>query len=112
MAAHNGHDEQYQRLRQRLEKPEKRWKLKRSDLQSHRQFAERQRRWSDLLSASHSADAPWYVIPAHKRWLRDLLLASLLARELERLQLQWPDRPPPFTLAQLQAATPHKDVSR
>lgn len=105
-------DEQYQRLRQRLKKPEKRWKLKRSDLQSHRQFAERQRRWSDLLSASHSDDAPWYVIPAHKRWLRDLLLASLLARELERLQLQWPDRPPPFTLAQLQAATPHKDVSR
>jgi PPK2 family polyphosphate:nucleotide phosphotransferase len=102
--------EQYRRLVDRLEKPDKRWKLKTSDLRSHRQFDERQRRWSELLSTSHHADAPWYVIPAHKRWLRDLLLASLLARELERLQLQWPDQPAPFTLQQLTAATTHKDV--
>ncbi|MGG2399600.1 polyphosphate kinase 2 family protein [Pseudomonas sp. SH1-B] len=104
-------NEQYGRLRERLEKPQKRWKLKSSDLRAHRQFEERQRRWSELLSASDNDDAPWYVIPAHKRWLRDLLVASLLARELERLQLQWPDRPAPFTLAQLQAANTHKDVS-
>jgi polyphosphate kinase 2 (PPK2 family) len=104
--------EQYRRLVERLEQPAKRWKLKLSDLQSHQQCGERQRRWSELLATSHSGAAPWYVIPAHKRWLRDLLVASLLARELERLQLQWPDRPAPFTLAQLQAATTHKDARR
>lgn len=102
--------EQYQRLAERLEKPEKRWKLKASDLLSHRQFDERQRRWAELLGTSHSGASPWYVIPAHKRWLRDLLVASLLARELEKLALHWPDRPPPFTLQQLQAATTHKDA--
>ena len=103
-------NEQFRRLAQRLEQPHKRWKLKASDLQAHRQFDERQRRWSALLAASHDAAAPWYVIPAHKRWLRDLLVASLLARELEKLQLQWSDRPAPFTLAHLQAATTHKDA--
>lgn len=104
--------EQYQRLAERLDKPEKRWKLKASDLLSHRQFDERQRRWAELLGASHSSASPWYVIPAHKRWLRDLLVASLLARELEKLALHWPDRPTPFTLQQLQAATTHKDAPR
>lgn len=102
--------EQYRRLVERIEKPSKRWKLKASDLLSHRQFDERQRRWSELLAASHDNESPWYVIPAHKRWLRDLLVASLLARELEKLALRWPDRPAPFTLAQLQAATTHKDA--
>jgi len=102
--------EQYRRLVERIEKPSKRWKLKASDLQSHRQFDERQRRWAELLRASHSSESPWYVIPAHKRWLRDLLVASLLARELEKFALQWPDRPTPFTLQQLQAATAHKDA--
>ncbi|MGP0171625.1 polyphosphate kinase 2 family protein [Pseudomonas sp. NCHU5208] len=104
--------EQYQRLVERLERPEKRWKLKISDLHTHRQFDERQLRWSRLLSASHVAGAPWYVIPAHRRWLRDLLVASLLARELERLHLNWPDRPAPFSLAELQAASAHKDPTR
>ncbi|EJO92418.1 hypothetical protein A471_18160 [Ectopseudomonas mendocina DLHK] len=103
--------EQYRRLVERIEKPSKRWKLKTSDLLSHRQFDERQRRWADLLGASHSSASPWYVIPAHKRWLRDLVVASLLAREQEKLALQWPDRPAPFTLQQLQAATTtHKDA--
>lgn len=103
--------EQYRRLVERLQRPEKRWKLKASDLDAHRQFAERQRRWNGLLAASHGAGAPWYVIPAEKRWLRDLLVASLLARELEKLRLRWPDRPAPFTLAQLHQATEHKDAT-
>lgn len=43
------------------------------------------------------------MIPADHRWQRDLLVASLLARTLERLQLDWPAQPAPFSLAELQA---------
>lgn len=103
--------QQRRRIESRLEHPEKRWKLQPEDLQAHREFDRRQARWSDLLAASHSAAAPWYVIPAEHRWLRDWLIASLLARELERLQLQWPDRPAPFSLAELLAATASKDAA-
>jgi len=97
-------DEQQARLLQRLQRPDKRWKLRPSDLLAYREYARRQQRWGELLTASHSHSAPWYVIPAEHRWLRDWLLASLLAREFERLQLEWPQRPPPFTAADLLGA--------
>ncbi|WP_339079865.1 PPK2 family polyphosphate kinase [Pseudomonas sp. TMP9] len=100
---HLSKNEQKLRLQERLAQPHKRWKLHSSDLQSYREFDLRQRRWAEQLSASHSAAAPWYVIPADHRWLRDWLVASLLARELERLQLDWPDAPAPFSLSDLQA---------
>jgi PPK2 family polyphosphate:nucleotide phosphotransferase len=95
-------NEQKKRLQERLEQPYKRWKLHSSDLQSYREFDIRQQRWAAQLTASHSEAAPWYVIPADHRWLRDWLVASLLARELERLQLDWPNTPPPFSLEELQ----------
>lgn len=94
--------EQQRRLQERLEQPHKRWKLHNSDLQSYREFDLRQQRWAEQLTASHNDAAPWYVIPADHRWLRDWLVASLLARELERLQLDWPDTTPPFSLEELQ----------
>jgi PPK2 family polyphosphate:nucleotide phosphotransferase len=99
---HISRSEQKRRLQERLERPHKRWKLHSSDLQSYREFELRQQRWAEQLSASHSDAAPWYVIPADQRWLRDWLVASLLARELERLQLNWPDTAPPFSLAELE----------
>ena len=95
--------EQRLRLERRLELPSKRWKLSRADLEAHRQFDSLQARWASELAASHSSAAPWYVIPADHRWQRDLLVASLLARTLERLQLDWPAQPAPFSLAELQA---------
>jgi polyphosphate kinase 2 (PPK2 family) len=97
-------DEQQRRLRERLQHPHKRWKLHANDLQSYREYDLRQQRWAEQLSASHSPAAPWYVIPADHRWLRDWLVASLLARELQRLQLDWPDSPPPFSLDDLDQA--------
>lgn len=99
---HISREEQRERLLSRLQRPEKRWKLHASDLQAWREFDLRQTRWSALLAASHTDEAPWYVIPADQRWLRDWLVASLLARELERLDLDWPDTPPPFAAADLQ----------
>lgn len=95
-------DEQKRRLRQRLQQPRKRWKLRPSDLEAYRQYDLRQQRWAELLAASHSEAAPWYVIPAERRWLRDWLVASLLARQFERLQLDWPSDPAPFSADDLE----------
>jgi polyphosphate kinase 2 (PPK2 family) len=99
---HISRTEQKERLLSRLQRPEKRWKLHPSDLQAYREYDLRQARWSALLAASHTEEAPWYVIPADQRWLRDWLVASLLARELERLDLDWPDTPAPFCAADLE----------
>jgi len=90
------HAEQKRRLHRRLDAPDKRWKLSPGDLLGHRSFAARQAEWAQVLIESDSHAAPWYVIPADHRWLRDLLVASLLAKAFEQLALDWPRRPAPF----------------
>ena len=94
--------EQFKRLRKRIITPHKRWKLSAADLQGHRQFERYQTEWANTLSSSHRPAAPWYVLPADHKWLRNLLLASLLARQFEAFNQQWPMPPLPFSLAQLQ----------
>jgi polyphosphate kinase 2 (PPK2 family) len=96
--------EQKRRLHERLEHPHKRWKLHASDLQAYREFDLREQRWTEQLAQTNHAAAPWYIIPADHRWLRDWLVASLLARELERLQLDWPTAPAPFSADDLEQA--------
>lgn len=93
--------EQKARLRSRLSDPRKHWKVRASDLQAHRDFASLQARWAATLAASHREQAPWYVLPANHKWLRNLLLASLLCREFEAMDLHWPQVQLPFSPDQL-----------
>ena len=92
------------RLRKRLLDPHKHWKLCAADLDAHRQFDVREAHWAVILAASQRTQAPWQLIPANHKWLRDLLVASLLARELERLDQHWPAPPLPFGLDELEQA--------
>ncbi|MET1076819.1 MAG: hypothetical protein ABWY06_02235 [Pseudomonas sp.] len=96
--------EQQQRLQQRLALPHKRWKLQASDLLEAPSQAHSQAQWTQVMTASDSPHAPWYLIPADHRWLRDLLVASLLARVFERLELQWPQAHLPADLDALRDA--------
>lgn len=96
--------EQKARLRERLLDPRKHWKLGAEDLEAHRQFDAQEAHWAKLLAASQRARAPWHLLPANRKWLRDLLLASLVARELEQLDQRWPTPPLPFGLAELEQA--------
>jgi polyphosphate kinase 2 (PPK2 family) len=97
--------EQFKRLGKRIRNPHKHWKLSAADLSAHRQFEPLQAQWAHVLSASHRTNAPWFVLPADHKWLRNLLLANLLARQFAALQQQWPTPPLPFNLSQLQHAT-------
>ncbi|WP_437883638.1 hypothetical protein [Pseudomonas sp. LRF_L74] len=99
---HLSRPEQKRRLLSRLENLEKRWKLHINDLSAYRDYDGRQQRWAEQLGASHSEAAPWYILPADNKWLRDWLVASLLARELERLELGWPDIESPFKAEDLE----------
>ncbi|HYQ38608.1 MAG TPA: hypothetical protein VER09_06680 [Pseudomonas sp.] len=96
--------EQKARLRKRVLDPRKHWKVGADDLEAHRQFEAREAHWAGILAASHRPPAPWQLIPANHKWLRDLLLASLVAREFERLDQRWPDPPLPFGLDELERA--------
>ena len=93
--------EQKERLRKRLQNPRKHWKLNNADLHAHRRFDTLQAQWAEALQQNQRATAPWYVLPADHKWLRNLFLGSLLARQFEDMNLQWPTPALPFSEAEL-----------
>lgn len=88
---HISADEQRDRLLRRLRRPDKRWKFDPADL------AERER-WQDYRTAYEAAlgrcstpSAPWYVVPADRRWYRNWAVASLITEALEQLAPRFPE---------------------
>ena len=83
-------DEQRERLQARLEDPTKQWKFRLGDL-------EERARWDDYIAAFDEALtrcstdwAPWYVIPANRKWFRNLAVAEILGDVLEELDPRYP----------------------
>jgi PPK2 family polyphosphate:nucleotide phosphotransferase len=91
---HISKDEQRERLQQRLDSPEKRWKFDPSDLQARAEWDRYTDLYEAVLARTATADAPWYVIPADRKWFRNYLVASIVVRTLEGMKLRYPDPPP------------------
>jgi PPK2 family polyphosphate:nucleotide phosphotransferase len=87
---HISRDEQKQRFQQRLDDPRKHWKFDPADLKKRAQWPQYQRAFEEVFQRCSTADAPWYVVPANHKWLRDLAVARILLEALEALPLKWP----------------------
>ena len=85
--------EQKERLQARLDDPTKLWKFNPGDLEERELWDDYQAAYETALTRTSTAAAPWYVIPANRKWYRDLLVQTLLVRTLEDLDLRWPDPP-------------------
>ncbi len=96
---HISKEEQGVRLQERLEDPTKRWKFRRGDLDERAHWPAYQKAFETMLERTSTDTAPWYVIPADRNWFRDLAVAQILVRTLERLDLRYP--PPEDGLAGL-----------
>jgi PPK2 family polyphosphate:nucleotide phosphotransferase len=83
--------EQKQRLQERLDDPTKHWKFNVDDVSKRKQWDEYQSAYEDALSRCSTKWAPWYVIPADKKWFRNLAVARILAAEMARLPLKFPE---------------------
>jgi PPK2 family polyphosphate:nucleotide phosphotransferase len=88
---HISKDEQKQRLEERLADPAKHWKFDRNDLKERERWDAYMAAYDDALSETSTPWAPWYVIPADKKWYRNLVISNILVDTLEKLHL----RPPP-----------------
>jgi PPK2 family polyphosphate:nucleotide phosphotransferase len=99
---HVSKKEQEQRLLQRLLDPKKNWKFLAGDLAERERWGDYRKAYEDALTRCSTAWAPWYAIPADRKWYRDLAVARILCHALEALPLAWP-KPTPETrrLAQL-----------
>lgn len=83
-------DEQYARLRERLERPEKHWKYNPSDVDVRTRRPAYEAAYQDVLDRTSTEVAPWYVVPADNKWYARLAVSALLHQALADLHLDWP----------------------
>ncbi|MFO0748420.1 MAG: polyphosphate kinase 2 family protein [Myxococcota bacterium] len=90
---HISKDEQKQRLEERLQDPEKNWKFDKQDLEERKLWDAYQMAYEDVLSKTSTTYAPWYIVPANKKWYRNLVISSVIVDALEKLGLRYPPAP-------------------
>lgn len=88
---HISKEEQKRRLEARLVNPMKHWKFHPDDLTDRGQWDEFQHAYEDLIERTSTKYAPWYVIPADKKWYRNLCVARLFGDTLEDLDMKYPE---------------------
>ena len=86
--------EQKERLAARLEDPTKYWKYNPDDLRERGLWADYMAAYQDALARCSTDAAPWYVVPADRKWYRDWVVANLLVEAFRRVDPQYP--PPDF----------------
>jgi PPK2 family polyphosphate:nucleotide phosphotransferase len=87
-------EEQAERLRERLEDPEKRWKFRKADLEARQRWDEYMAAYEEAITATSKRWAPWHVVPADRNWVKALAVATLLVDALERMDPQLPEPEP------------------
>ncbi|MBB5870643.1 PPK2 family polyphosphate:nucleotide phosphotransferase [Allocatelliglobosispora scoriae] len=87
---HISPDEQRKRLLERLEDPTKFWKYNPSDVDERSRWPDYQAAYADVLERCGPDHAPWYVVPADRKWYRNWAVANLLLEALGRLKLTYP----------------------
>jgi PPK2 family polyphosphate:nucleotide phosphotransferase len=83
-------EEQRQRFLARIKEPAKNWKFSLNDVRERGFWDEYQRAYEDMLSATSTKAAPWYVIPADNKWFARASVADIVTAQLEKLNLQYP----------------------
>ncbi|QIK76255.1 PPK2 family polyphosphate kinase [Nocardioides piscis] len=87
---HVSAEEQRSRLLRRLDKPDKHYKFNPGDLDERKKWADYQAAYETAIERTNSEAAPWHVVPADKKWFRNLAVAQLLLHTLRGLDLTWP----------------------
>lgn len=84
---------EYQKLRlqRRLDRPDKHWKFSPDDLAERKRWGDYQEAYEAALSRCSSEWAPWYIVPAERRWFRNLLVTRILVDTLESLDMKYPE---------------------
>jgi PPK2 family polyphosphate:nucleotide phosphotransferase len=81
---------QRERLESRLVEPHKRWKFDRSDIEARRHWDDYMKAYADAIRRTSTPDAPWFIVPSNRKWVRNLLVAQVVVERLKRLKLAFP----------------------
>jgi len=81
---------QKQRLLKRLEDTDKNWKFSLTDLSERSKWADYMEAYEDLLNQTSTDWAPWYIIPADKKWVTHASISEIIVSEIKKLNLKYP----------------------
>jgi PPK2 family polyphosphate:nucleotide phosphotransferase len=87
---HISKDEQKRRLEERLADPNKRWKVSPADFEERKLWDQYMTAYEVALSKCSAEWAPWYVIPANKKWFRNCAISQIIVEALESLDMRYP----------------------
>lgn len=90
---HVSKDEQKQRFLDRIDEPSKNWKFAAGDLKERALWKEYMKAYETAIKETSTTNAPWYVIPADKKWYTRLAISQIIAETLEDLNLKYPVLP-------------------
>lgn len=91
---HISPEEQAERLRERQQNPKKHWKFNPGDLEDRALWDDFRRAYEDALTTCNTPWARWYVIPANRKWYRNLVVSEILVDTMESMDLRFPEAPP------------------
>jgi PPK2 family polyphosphate:nucleotide phosphotransferase len=87
---HVSREEQLQRFLDRIEEPAKRWKFSMGDVAERKLWDKYQESYEEAIRATATPHAPWYVVPADKKWFTRLVVARAIIDTLEKLKPEFP----------------------
>lgn len=104
---HISKDEQEERLRERIEREDKHWKYNPGDIDERELWDEYQQAYEIAIQRTSTPEAPWWVVPADRKWFSRLFVKGLLLNTLRGMELGWPeaDFDPKVELARLEASS-------
>lgn len=96
---HISRDEQKKRFMQRVDDPNRRWKISLADFQERKYWDDYTLAYEEALTRCSTAHAPWYIIPANKKWFRNLTVSHIIVETLEAMHMKFP--PPSVDVSKL-----------
>lgn len=98
--------EQKKRFLERIDRPEKNWKFSAADAQERGHWDEYMQAYEELFTHTSTAEAPWHIIPADRKWFTRLSVADIICSKLAELDLKYPA----LTEAQQQELAKAKEI--
>lgn len=87
---HLSKEEQKKRFMDRLDSPDKNWKFSEGDVKERAYWDKYTEAFEDMLTHTSTKAAPWYVVPADKKWFTRLTVSNIIVEKLESLKLEYP----------------------
>lgn len=90
---HIDRKEQKERIKSRLDNPQKAWKFSEDDIKERKFWDDYHKAYEEVITRTSTSWAPWHVIPANEKWCRNLVVTSVIVDHLKKLKMKYPAPP-------------------